>query len=223
MRTTTTRWPLWRIFNYCHRTWCWTWNAIFFFGVVLPWCSPVGIRALVYINPFMPDLELSQVNGTLFPRRSSLTQTLRSRLILLWRHISKSRTHFETKPDTGFIGKGFTRHINRFWNYIIKGVFGTALLVLMYPLICITVIIVSFIIAITAVVWVPMLTLAVQVTNGLFYDLDSPKQKRNRFFVLFEAIIWNLLCLGIIQPFAAVLVASIICPLISVLVAIGKL
>lgn len=123
VRTTTTRWPMWRIFNYFHRTWCWTWNAMFFFGVVLPWCSPVGLRALLNLEPFMPDLELSQVNGTLFPRKSSLTLTLMSRLISLWRHISKSRTHFETEPDTGFIGKGFTRHINRFWNYVIKGKF----------------------------------------------------------------------------------------------------
>lgn len=49
----------------------------------------------------MADLELSQVNGTLFPRKSSVTSTLCSRLNALWRHISKSRTHFETKPDTG--------------------------------------------------------------------------------------------------------------------------
>ncbi|PSN34108.1 hypothetical protein C0J52_14201 [Blattella germanica] len=69
--------------------------------VVIPWCSPVGLRALFCIEPFMPDLELSQVNGTLFPRKSSLTPTLCSRLLALWRHISKSRTHFETKPDTG--------------------------------------------------------------------------------------------------------------------------
>jgi hypothetical protein len=71
------------------------------FQVVIPWCSPVGLRALFCVEPFMPDLELSQVNGTLFPRKSSLTSTLCSRLLALWRHISKSRTHFETKPDTG--------------------------------------------------------------------------------------------------------------------------
>lgn len=105
VRTTTTRWPLWRIFNYFHRTWCWTWNAMFFFGIVLPWCSPVGLRALLLFEPFMPDLELSQVNGTLFPRKSSLTSTLASRLLSLWRHISKSRTHFETKPDTGKLNR----------------------------------------------------------------------------------------------------------------------
>jgi hypothetical protein len=33
VRTTTTRWPMWRWINYCHRTWSWTWNAMFFFGV----------------------------------------------------------------------------------------------------------------------------------------------------------------------------------------------
>lgn len=71
------------------------------FGVALPWCSPVSIRALVLMQPFTPDLELSQLNGTLFPRKSSQTPTLYSRLTTLWRHISKSRTHFETEPDTG--------------------------------------------------------------------------------------------------------------------------
>lgn len=33
VRVTTTRWPLWRWINYCHRTWSWTWNAMFLFGV----------------------------------------------------------------------------------------------------------------------------------------------------------------------------------------------
>lgn len=69
--------------------------------MVIPWCSPISVRSLFCSESFYPDLELSQVNGTLFPRKSSLTSTLLSRLNLLWRHISKSRTHFETKPDTG--------------------------------------------------------------------------------------------------------------------------
>jgi hypothetical protein len=77
------------------------WGSFVCLQVVIPWCSPVGLRALFCVDPFMPDLELSQVNGTLFPRKSSLTPTLCSRLLALWRHISKSRTHFETKPDTG--------------------------------------------------------------------------------------------------------------------------
>lgn len=34
---------------------------MFLFGVVIPWCSPVSLRALFFMEPFMPDLELSQV------------------------------------------------------------------------------------------------------------------------------------------------------------------
>ncbi|XP_049817861.1 uncharacterized protein LOC109609412 isoform X1 [Aethina tumida] len=221
VRTTTTRWPLWRVFNYFHRTWCWTWNAMFFFGVVLPWCSPVGLRALCCMEPFMPDLELSQVNGTLFPRKSSVTPTLASRLISLWRHISKSRTHFETKPDTGFIGKGFTRHLNRIWNYFLKGLFGTVVLVIIFPVICVATILFSIFIAITSVVWMPVLTMTVQITNALIYDLDSPEQKRNRFFVLFEALIWNIGVQGCLQPMIALLVAAFVCPLISLIILAG--
>ncbi|KAL3273452.1 hypothetical protein HHI36_014896 [Cryptolaemus montrouzieri] len=223
VRTTTTRWPMWRIFNYIHRTWCWTWNAMFFFGVVLPWCSPVGFRALLNVEPFMPDLELSQVNGTLFPRKSSLTPTLTSRLICLWRHISKSRTHFETKPDTGFIGKGFTRHVNRIWNYVIKGLLGTTALVFGFPLLCIGIIISSLLIALTAIIWMPVITLFVQVINALLYDFDSPLQNVNRFFVLFEVVIINIGLEGILQPLAAVFVAAVVCPLIAVFIAGGGL
>ncbi|XP_074027506.1 uncharacterized protein isoform X2 [Leptinotarsa decemlineata] len=221
VRTTTTRWPLWRIFNYFHRTWCWTWNAMFFFGIVLPWCSPIGLRALFCLEPFMPDLELSQVNGTLFPRKSSLTPTLMSRLLSLWRHISKSRTHFETKPDTGFIGKGFTRHINRIWNYFVKGLFGTSFLVIVFPIVCFLVILFSLFIAATTVMWMPLLTFAVQITNLLIYDLDSPDQRRNRFLVICEAFLWNIGIQGCLQPLAAMFVAVIVCPMISLIIFAG--
>ncbi|KAF7286853.1 hypothetical protein GWI33_003907 [Rhynchophorus ferrugineus] len=221
VRTTTTRWPLWRIFNYFHRTWCWTWNAMFFFGIVLPWCSPIGLRALFLLEPFMPDLELSQVNGTLFPRKSSLTSTLASRLLNLWRHISKSRTHFETKPDTGFIGKGFTRHLNRIWNYFFKGLFGTIALVFVFPIVCLAMILISLIIAITSIIWMPLLTFIVQITNGIIYDLDSPEPQRNRYFVLFEAILWNIGFEGCLQPLAAMFIVAFVCPIISLIILTG--
>lgn len=102
MRTTSTRWPFWRLLNLFQRTWCWTWNMMFLLGILVPWASPLSLRALFCVKPFMPDLELSQINGTLFPRKTSITQTMASRLLKLWRHISKSRTRFETEPDTGW-------------------------------------------------------------------------------------------------------------------------
>lgn len=139
-RSTATQWPLWRWTNFLQRAWSWSWNGAYACGYLVPWCSPIGLRALLSAQPFYADLELSQVrtceasltgqvkvtfiplkvNGALCPRRSAYTPTLTSRLASLWRHISKSRTEFETQPDTGFVGKGLTRQINRAWNYGVK-------------------------------------------------------------------------------------------------------
>ena len=116
--------PFWRWTNFCYRTWSWTLNFLFFFAVVLPWCSPFSLHAFFYLHQFMPDYEVSQVNGSLHKKPSSITHTLASRLRSLWRHISKSRTDFEAKPDRGLLGKSVLRHFNRFTNYILKGSFA---------------------------------------------------------------------------------------------------
>ncbi|XP_015590720.1 uncharacterized protein LOC107265616 isoform X2 [Cephus cinctus] len=216
VHTTTTRWPMWRWINYIARTWCWTWNAMFLLGVAVPWCSPVSLRALLLVQPFTPDLELSQLNGTLFPRKSSQTPTLCSRLVALWRHISKSRTHFETEPDTGFIGKGMTRHVNRLWNYGVKGLLGTLVILFIFPIVCVVASFGSLVIALTAIMWMPLVTLALHMFMGLIMDLDSPESSRNRYLVVMEALIWNIGAQGCLQPVAALIVAFVICPIISI-------
>ncbi|EDW81624.1 uncharacterized protein Dwil_GK12174, isoform A [Drosophila willistoni] len=213
IRTTSTRWPFWRLLNLIQRTWCWTWNMMFLLGILVPWCSPLGIRALCCVKPFMPDLELSQINGTLFPRKTSITQTMASRLIELWRHISKSRTHFETEPDTGFIGKGLTRNLNRTWNYFVKGFLGTLVILFAFPLICLATSCLSIGLAITAPLWIPVFVLLLHIYMILIYDLDAPDNTKNRYCILLEALIWNLLIQGLLQPLASVLVATLMCPL----------
>ena len=105
--------PFWRWTNFCYRTWSWTLNFLFLFLIVVPWCSPVSFRALFSVHPFLPDYEVSQLNGSLHKKPSSLTQTLVSRLKNLWRHISKRRTDFEAMPDRSLLGKSVLRHINR--------------------------------------------------------------------------------------------------------------
>ncbi len=95
------------------------------------------MRALLASQPFYADLELSQLNGALCPRRSAYTPTLSSRFASLWRHISKSRTEFETQPDTGFVGKGLTHQVNRAWNNGVKGVLCSVLLLVFFPVICV--------------------------------------------------------------------------------------
>ncbi|XP_043500875.1 uncharacterized protein LOC122523280 isoform X1 [Polistes fuscatus] len=215
VRTTTTRWPMWRWINYIARTWCWTWNAMFLLGVAVPWYSPVSIRALLLVQPFTPDLELSQLNGTLFPRKSSQMPTLCSRLVALWRHISKSRTHFETEPDTGFIGKGMTRHLNRLWNYGAKGLLGTLVILFIFPVVCILASFGSLLIALTAIMWMPLITLTLHAFMALIMDLDSPEPSRNRYLVVMEALVWNIGIQGCLQPIAALIVALVVCPIIS--------
>lgn len=221
-KTTSTRWPLWRLVNLIMRTWCWTWNIMFVLGVIVPWCSPLGLRALFCVKPFMPDLELSQINGTLFPRKTSITQTLASMLLELWRDISKSRTHFETEPDTGFIGKGMTRHINRVWNYFVKGFIGTLLILVCFPLLCIFVVTLSVCCAILAPLWMPLVTVVLHLYMMLVYDLDSPDETRNKYCRILEALIWNVAIQGCLQPVFAVLVAVFICPIISIVIAVCK-
>ncbi|XP_043653946.1 uncharacterized protein LOC122620516 isoform X1 [Drosophila teissieri] len=213
LRTTSTRWPFWRLLNMIQRIWCWSWNMMFLLGILVPWCSPLGLRALCCVKPFMPDLELSQINGTLFPRKTSITQTLASRLIELWRHISKSRTHFETEPDTGFIGKGLTRNLNRTWNYFVKGFLGTMVILFAFPLICLAASLLSIILAVTAPLWIPLFVLLLHIYMILIYDLDAPDNMKNRYCILMEAIVWNLLIQGLLQPVAAILMATLICPL----------
>ncbi|XP_076032256.1 uncharacterized protein LOC143020023 isoform X3 [Oratosquilla oratoria] len=216
IRSTSTRWPFWRWFNFLHRTWAWMCNALFFFGVWLPMCSPVSLRALLSQEPFMPDFELSQVNGTVCPSKASLTPTLASRLHILWRHISKSRTHFETTPDTGFIGKGVTRHMNRAWNYVLKGIVGTIFLTTIFPLTCIILSLGSLAIALAAPLWVPALVIVVHLICILVYDIDAPTSNR-RVTPILQALVWYILVLGIIQPILALGTATVVCPVLAFL------
>ncbi|XP_037776345.1 uncharacterized protein LOC119573262 isoform X2 [Penaeus monodon] len=217
IRTTSTRWPFWRWCNFVHRAWAWTCNALFFFGVWLPLCSPVSLRALLCQDPFMSDFELSQVNGTVCPSKASLTPTLVSRLRMLWRHISKSRTHFETTPDTGFIGKGVTRHMNRAWNYVMKGIVGTLLLTTVFPLTCLLVSMGSMAIAIAAPFWVPACVLLTHIVCIIIYDLDSPTGMR-KWSPVIQAVGLHVIILGILQPVLAFFTATVVCPVFAAIV-----
>lgn len=53
----------------------------------------------------------------------------------------------------GFIGKGFTRHVNRFWNYVVKGIMGTLAIGFLFPALCLGVSLSGIAIALTAILW----------------------------------------------------------------------
>ncbi|CAH2106720.1 unnamed protein product [Euphydryas editha] len=221
-RVTTTRWPGWRLLNLAHRTWSWSWNLMFVLGVLVPWSSRVSLRTLVCVKPFVPDLEQSQVNGTLFPKRSSEKQTMWSLLLKLWRHVSKERTRFETEPDTGLLGKGLSRQANRLWNYGVVGGLGSLALLLLFPLLALAASALSLLAAASVPLWLPALALALHAACALLYDIDCPDPARlNRFFVLFEVLIWRIGILGVLQPIVAFLVAVFFCPLAAFILLVG--
>jgi len=68
----------------------------------------------------------------------------------------------------------------------------------------------------------PLVTFSLHVFNGLIYDLDSPAEWKNRYFVVIEAVVWNMICQGILQPLIACLIAFILCPIITVILFIGN-
>ncbi|KAL4240910.1 hypothetical protein ACF0H5_001692 [Mactra antiquata] len=209
---TSTRYPMWRWYNYINRTWAWIWNSAFFFGVVVPWCSPLSYRALFSIKSFLPDKVISQVDGKLYPDQKSRTHTLVSRLSALWDSVRKSRQTFENLPDRGFLGKSLTRHFNRFWNYVMKGFFGSVLLITVFPVLCLVVSTLSIVSAVAAPLWIPVISLLFHVFCILIYDFDAPYEE-NKFSILCEALIWRFLLLGTIQPVAASLFGFVACPL----------
>jgi len=68
----------------------------------------------------------------------------------------------------------------------------------------------------------PIGTLIFHALMILVCDLDSPDATRNRWFVVLEALIWNIALQGLVQPIVALIVALIICPLISVSILSGE-
>lgn len=64
-KVTNTQGLFWRWSNYFQRAWSWSWNAAYACGYLVPWCSPIGIRALLSNHPFYADLELCQVYSIL--------------------------------------------------------------------------------------------------------------------------------------------------------------
>jgi hypothetical protein len=69
----------------------------------------------------------------------------------------------------------------------------------------------------------PVVTLGLHLFMALIYDLDSPDSSRNRYLVMLEAILWNIGLQGCVQPLAALFVAFVMCPVISLTVLTGEL
>lgn len=64
----------------------------------------------------------------------------------------------------------------------------------------------------------PAITLGLQIGMGLIWDIDSPVQERNKYIIILEALIWDIIIQGLLQPVAAVFISCAVCPLLSLII-----
>lgn len=112
--------------------------------------------------------------------------------------------------------------MNRIWNYICKGFLGTILIVFLFPLICIAASLGSLVLAIATPFWVPIATVILHIYMMFVYDLDAPDSSENRYCIILETLVWNILIQGCLQPIVAVFVAAVFCPIASIVICLGN-
>lgn len=56
----------------------------------------------------------------------------------------------------------------------------------------------------------------------LVYDFDCPDATRNKIGIFWEALVFNILIEGLLQPLFAILVAVLICPVAAATIGLGK-
>ena len=79
--------------------------------------SMLGIKAL-FLSELYRDYEIDHYNGRV--EESKRTYTFPRSICNLWLWVMKSRSDFENAPDTGILGKGFSRIFHLFLNYILR-------------------------------------------------------------------------------------------------------
>ena len=61
-----------------------------------------------------------------------------------------------------------------FWHVVLKGIFGSLLIVMVFPVLCILLCVTSIVLAVTTPVWMPIAVFIVHLFYLLVYDFDSP-------------------------------------------------
>lgn len=74
--------------------------------------------------------------------------------------------------------------------------------------------------ALTAPIWIPLITLGVHIFCVFGYDIDSPRTDKYPYAVFFIALLWDVLIVGVLQISVASLLAAL-CPIASGLVFLG--
>jgi len=100
--------------------------------------------------------------------------TFATRMSTIWANVAESRSRFERAPDTGILGKRFSRGINIIWNYVFKGFFGSLIIGTCFPILCILNIFLSIFLSLTSALWVPLLVFGAYFFELFVYDFVRP-------------------------------------------------
>eukprot|EP00029_Vermamoeba_vermiformis_P001868 TRINITY_DN1208_c0_g1_i1.p1 TRINITY_DN1208_c0_g1~~TRINITY_DN1208_c0_g1_i1.p1 ORF type:complete len:1015 (+),score=345.47 TRINITY_DN1208_c0_g1_i1:47-3091(+) len=166
--TNTKQW-LWVWRNYYKRITTWWSNSLLLLVYSLL-NSPFGLKALFYNKPFFPLKVLDSLTGEIKPDTHYKVLTFTERIRAIWLSVRKSRAQFESEPDTGFLGKTFVRQLNRLWNYVFKGMFGTTIWTVIQPTVTLLNVVASLVGIVTSVAWVPTVVTLVQLFRFVFYE-----------------------------------------------------
>jgi len=195
MKNTST-YPGWRLVNMFLQI-LQNFNNFNYFLLANVFMGPFGLRSLWGIDDFHADWNIDSSTGQLLPKYQH--QTWLGRVVGLWTNIVRSRNTFESKPDTGILGKSFTRIFNMAWNYGLKGIIGSILIFVGHPLLFM----INTVFSLGCVVLSPIIDPAFAVLQYLFnilvFDFDVHSDKSFRWFPLFRIIIDKCLVRGLGQ------------------------
>jgi hypothetical protein len=171
----TTEFYFWRIGKYIIiwkllalgfiRFYVWTMSCMFWL-FANAFVGPFGLRALCGTKEFHPDVRCNDITGEIYPSEDSSHTVISLFLVCLEDKLYQSylfigmrdsRARFEGSPDTGFFGKKFARLCNYIEVYIFRFIFvGLIIVLCLFPLSIIVASSCSFILALTAWLWIPI-------------------------------------------------------------------
>ena len=201
----------WRIWLFLVKLFCTFWNLnVRSFRIMIS--SPLGIKAL-FLKEFYSDININITTGAIYECNRVFTFPMSVCNLMKW--IYYSRRDFENSPDTGILGKGFSRIFNLIINYVFKFLILGSLFVCIYPsLIVANVIICSWLMLLS-----PIIAPLWNLLDYLFSMLIFNRYDILNFFHLFTIIFVDLIINSVFQ-FIFCTISIIIQPIISLFILI---
>lgn len=163
----------WKFSLYRMRMVSWTRNC-FFWLVVNAWVGPLGLKQLLTLGRYAYDHDINHRSGQMVYYYQN---GLYLQFLNVLDGVRRSRSHFESLPDTGFFGKKFSRLYNLFECYVFRLVFvGIFLLLGAKPIAIVANTVLSLALAVTSWLWMPLVLVLTYLFNLLVYQFEIDEQ-----------------------------------------------